>query len=234
MMSSDSASTFRGDRSDERVTLREITYQDLPAVVNVHLDSFPRSALSRLGPSIVERYYRWQLEGPHKKVLAVGAFLDGRCVGYSFSGDFNGSTSGFIRRNRNYLAGMILLRPWLLFNPLFLDRLRSGLTLLTLSKRKKESVTQRAESKPRSYGILSIAVAPKFQKLGIGEVMMLDAEREAVGCNFPQMHLTVSPENEKAVRFYERLGWTRREENGNWRGSMVKSLAPKTGQVEQL
>ena len=213
------------NRSKE-VTLRAITLQDLPAVAGVHLDSFPKSALSRLGSSIVERYYHWQLEGPHRKVWAVGAFLDGECVGYSFSGDFNGSTSGFLRRNRGYLAGMIMLRPWLLFDPFFFDRFRSGLKLLAFRRNKKAGESASGvEPKPRSYGILSIAVARKYQKFGIGKIMMLDAEREATGCEFTQMHLTVSPENEKAIRFYEGLGWVRKDDNGDWHGLMVKQLA---------
>jgi len=213
------------------VVLRDIEFGDLPEVVDVHLDSFPQSALSRLGPSIVDRYYRWQLEGPHKKVRAVGAFRDDKCVGFSFSGEFNGSTSGFLKRNRGYLAGMVMLKPWLLLNPLFFDRFRSGVKLVVFKRKKKEKVAAAVTDqipKQRSYGILSIAVALKYQQYGIGKILMADAEREAVECEYPQMHLTVSPDNSKAVRFYERLGWIKREENGEWRGFMVKPLIKKS------
>jgi hypothetical protein len=40
------------------------------------------------------------------------------------------------------------------------------------------------------------------------------------------MHLTVSPSNEKAIRFYEKLGWVRETDNGTWRGLMSKHLLP--------
>lgn len=205
--------------------LQKITVDTLPSVTGVHLGSFPESALSRLGAATVERYYRWQLDGPHDKVWAVGAFLAGRCVGYSFSGVFNGSTSGFIRRNRRHLIGKVLLKPWLLLDPFFLERLTSGIKLVFA---RRTSQAQRlggnVESKPRSYGILSIAVSVEHQKLGIGQILMLDAEREAAKCNFSRMHLTVNPKNAKAIRFYEKLGWIRDQKNSDWRGRMVKNL----------
>ena len=97
------------------VILRPIKVDDLPLIARVHIDSFPESALTRLGPAVVERYYHWQLTGPHKKVWATGAFVADKCAGFSFCGVFNGSTSGFVNEHKVCLIRSVLVRPQLLF-----------------------------------------------------------------------------------------------------------------------
>lgn len=41
---------------------------------------------------------------------------------------------------------------------------------------------------------------------------------------FSEMDLTVNPQNEKAIRFYERLGWEKVVNEGRWTGLMRKRL----------
>jgi GNAT superfamily N-acetyltransferase len=210
--------------SASRAKLRTVVDANVPEIAHVHLDSFPDSALTKLGAEAVCRYYSWLLDPSHEAVRASGAYIDDKCVGYSFSGLFNASTSGFISRNRNLLARRLLLRPWLLFDPMFRSRLGLGLKLLkAFSKRKRPS----ANSDPLrrgSFGILAIAVIPENQKLGIGKLLMDDAENEAVRLGFKKMHLTVNPQNRKAIRFYEKLNWSKTSQDEAWRGSMVKVL----------
>jgi ribosomal protein S18 acetylase RimI-like enzyme len=207
------------------IVLRKLEIEDLPQIAVVHINSFPESALTRLGASIVERYYLWQLTGPHEKVHAVGAFVAGDCAGFSFSGKFSGSTSGFIKQNKMFLAKKVLLRPRLLFNPLFQKRLTEGVKLLAKFSRKKPA-RQNSDDQPRisEYGILSIAVSGKYQKSGIGQMLMLDAENEALKYGYREICLTVHPDNKKAVRFYEKLDWQKFPPNDLWRGAMIKLL----------
>jgi ribosomal protein S18 acetylase RimI-like enzyme len=106
---------------------------------------------------------------------------------------------------------------------LFLNRIFSGVRILKkFYKTGKKSGAHK--TKEPSFGILSIAVASDRQKLGIGQILMKDAENEACRCGYRQMHLTVSTENEKAIRFYEKLGWEKRLSDGAWKGSMTKTL----------
>ena len=52
-----------------------------------------------------------------------------------------------------------------------------------------------------------------------------EAEASARAEGYAQMHLTVHPSNEQAVRFYERSGWVRSSPDGEpWTGQMVKPL----------
>ncbi|MGB7208349.1 MAG: GNAT family N-acetyltransferase [Pyrinomonadaceae bacterium] len=206
------------------VILKHLKVKDLPLIAQVHIDSFPDSALTKLGPAVVERYYLWQLTGPHKKVWATGAFVTDECAGFSFSGIFNGSTSGFIYRYKASLIKAVLSRPQLFFNPLFLKRLGEGVRLLTRFSRKKPASTAATSSRTPNYGILSIAVAPQFQKLGIGQLLMFDAEDEALKYGCREICLTVHPGNVKAVRFYESHNWQRFAPSNLWNGAMVKTL----------
>lgn len=210
---------------DPEVILLAVRMEDLALIARVHVDSFPESALTKLGPSIVERYYHWQLTGPHEKVRATAAFVGDECAGFSFSGIFNGSTSGFVKRYRVALARAVLRRPQLVFNDLFLARLREGVRLLTRfsSKRKTAETAAQPQSIP-NYGILSIAVAPRFQKLGVGQLLMLDAESEALKYGCREICLTVHPKNKKAVRFYERQNWRKLIRADFWNGAMTKTL----------
>lgn len=212
--------------------LRALTADDLLAVTHIHRAAFPASAMTALGDEAVSRYYRWQLEGPHE-VTAVAAFHGIEMAGFYFGGIFRGALSGFLARERGYLAWRIATHPWLALNPLFRDRLATGLRVL----RKKvwvqaapAAATAQAQAaaviRPREFGILAIAVHPSFQGLGVGQALMAHAESAARAQGFQQMQLSVAPDNQQAIRFYERLGWQRvTAHDREWQGNMSKPLA---------
>ncbi|NOT61804.1 MAG: GNAT family N-acetyltransferase [Acidobacteria bacterium] len=205
--------------------IRELTVNDLTAVATVHLAAFPKSALTALGKEAVRRYYEWLLVGPHDGA-ALAAFSENQLAGFCFSGIFRGAMSGFLNRNRFYLMVRVMTHPWLLFNPLFRDRLATGWRVLRrLSKPKPAQVTATPPpAAPRAFGILAIAVNPAVQGKGAGKLLMLAAERIARQRNFELMDLSVSTENKQAIDFYERLHWRKVLKNGVWAGEMIKSL----------
>lgn len=59
---------------------------------------------------------------------------------------------------------------------------------------------------------------------------MEQMEARALEENFARMRLTVSPDNHGAIRFYERLGWTRDIQEDGWNGGMWKVL--RTGRLD--
>jgi ribosomal protein S18 acetylase RimI-like enzyme len=210
------------------IALRPLGTSDLDAVAATHRAAFPDSALTRLGREAVRRYYEWQLLGPHDAAV-FGAFQGSTLVGFCFGGTFRGATTGFIRRHRIYLASLVLTRPWLVANPLFRDRLKDGLAILSRSPdlARIGARTPKADPPPRqSFGILAIAVHPQWQRYGIGKLLMREAEQAARARQLTQMHLTVHPDNAAAVSFYEARDWTRVSHRGHWRGRMIKRLAP--------
>jgi ribosomal protein S18 acetylase RimI-like enzyme len=170
----------------------------------------------------VRRYYEWQLIGPHDAV-ALGAFIDDRLVGFCFGGTFRGALSGFLQKNRSFLAWHIVKHPWLVMNPLIREKVTNALKLLKKKQANHEiplSLVQ--ETSERSFGILSIAVEPKHHGLGIGKLLMKQAEHHARELGFTKMNLTVQPNNTQAIYFYERIGWVKTPQDGAWNGSMRK------------
>lgn len=215
-----------------KITLRNLTKEDLAAIAEVHIAAFPTSAITKLGGEAVRRYYEWQLTGPHD-VAPIGAFEDGVMRGFCFGGVFRGALSGFLGKNKQYLAMRVLTRPWLAANPLFRDRLGSGLRSLrsTGGSQQQEADSQhylarinQLEEQPKPFGILAIAVNPKSQGGGIGNLLMAESETIARQRGFKEMRLSVNIDNEQAIGFYERLGWEKLSPHGEWQGRMRKTL----------
>lgn len=202
--------------------LTDVKRDDLADIARVHVAAFPKSALTRLGSEAVRRYYLWQLEGPHEHWFR-GAWVGDRLVGFCVSGVSRGALGGFLQANRAFLALQLLVRPWLWGSPLVLDRLK--VALRSLGGIRKRLASQVVRSSFRSWGILSIAVLPECRGNGTARALMEDAEAEAKRRGFRHMHLTVDVKNERAIRFYEKLGWKKVLESGEWKGTMTKQLA---------
>jgi ribosomal protein S18 acetylase RimI-like enzyme len=211
------------------VCVRGLLLEDLREVTLVHLAAFPDSALTKLGAESVRRYYEWQLLGPHDAV-ALGVFVNRRLFGFCFGGVFRGSTSGFLNSNWAYLLWRVLTHPWLATNPEFRKRAGVGARLLQRTKPPGLPASQKLASTDRSFGILSIAVHPQSQGLGLGRVLMKESETAARQRGFDQMDLTVHPNNHQAIQFYKILGWEKAGQQDVWQGKMRKSLLAPNGQ----
>ncbi|HEX2205772.1 MAG TPA: GNAT family N-acetyltransferase [Longimicrobium sp.] len=207
-----------------RVEVRPLGAADLARVAEVHRAAFPGSALTALGGDAPRRYYAWLLAGPHD-AHPRGAFAEGRLVGFCFGGVYRGALTGYVRGNAPYLALRALLRPRLLLGGAFRKAAALGARLLVRTPRR----TPPPGGWLPSFGILSIAVHPEARGTGAARALMDDAEAEARRRGFGVMHLSVRPENARAVRFYEKCGWERRESGGEWNGIMIKWLGGETG-----
>lgn len=211
------------------VELRPLELSDLPAVARIHRDAFPGSALTALGPEAVRRYYEWQLTGPHDG-LPLGAFEGERMVGFCFGGVFRGALSLFVRRQWRYLGWRALMVFPRLAGPNFRRALAMLPRLFRQGRRLAAPPAPSAPEPPRpvSFGILAIAVDPAARGSGAARALMEASEAEARRRGFAWMHLSVRPDNARAVRFYEKLGWERHLPPGQeaWTGQMYKALAP--------
>jgi ribosomal protein S18 acetylase RimI-like enzyme len=179
-----------------------------------------------LGPEAVRRYYAWQLSGPHE-VVALGARSDGVLVGFCFAGIFKGAMSGFIHHNRAYLLWRMAGRPDLLLRPEFRSRIGTGLKILSkVFRRRSGAKRSEATFKSRPFGILSIAVAPGVQGSGVATELERTCTAMARRMGYSEMGLTVAPSNIRAIRFYERNGWTKIVSGMRWEGRMRKPIQP--------
>lgn len=215
------ASTANPKTEGAAVWIAPISLADLPAIAAAHRRAFPGSFLTALGAGAVERYYRWQMEGPHDSV-GVAAFVGGRLAGFCFAGVFRGAMSGFLRKYRAYLAVQTLLRGGLLWKAEFRARLAQGVRLL-IGRRTASTAPPERTAEP--FGILSIGVEPACQGLGVGGRLMQACEQIARERGFLDMELTVATGNRQAVRFYENAGWERVAAGGVWTGRMRKQIS---------
>ena len=204
--------------------IADLDMSKLPQVAELHCRAFPKSLFAALGRRVVLRYYEWQLTGPHD-VQALGAFRGQRLAGFCIGGVFHGAFSGFLRKNWAFLLRHFITHPWIMANPEFRDRLRLHVQVM-LNRQARVAVGRDPAQKKaeRSFGILAIAVDPAMQGRGVGKALMNEAEAHARKSGFAQMHLTVNPANLRAIRFYERIGWTRVDPSATCVNSMRKRL----------
>lgn len=205
----------------ENIEFHPIQQKDLMDVTDIHLKAFPERALAGLGREAVCRYYQWQVEGPHDAV-ALGCFRQNKMVGYCFAGIFRGSLSGFLHKNKWFLARRVLIHPWLITSPLFRERIMTAWRILF---HRSNKVAPQIMLPQKSFGILAIAIDPQIQRAGLGGKLMAEMERIAKHHGFTYMHLTVDSQNSSAIAFYNKLGWHEHHAtDGVWYGTMTKCL----------
>lgn len=190
------------NQSQGEIRLTLLDCEDCNSVARIHVASFPNSSLSKLGHEAVKRYYIQQMDESNDCV-AVGAFHNNSMVGFIFAGIFRGVLTGFVKKNRWFLVGRVLTHPWLVLNPMFRDAIKLALKKL---KNKKHSTATSGINR-QEFVVLSIAVDPKAQQKGIGQLLMDYIEDVAITRGFKKMVLTVNPLNAKAIRFYEKNNW---------------------------
>jgi ribosomal protein S18 acetylase RimI-like enzyme len=208
---------------------------DLDDVVAIHAEAFPDSAMTKLGASVLRRYYLWQFIGPHPAPVALGAWRDGQLVGMLFGGRRRRAVAGFVRRYAVSVAGALVARPGAT-RALAAPKVLAVARALRRSPSARRAPTSVVEADPvtpgsppsvpyeRSFGVLSVAVRSAARGTGAAVELMDAAERAARADGLAQMHLTVQVGNERAIAFYEKLGWERQVSNGAWQGAMVKAL----------
>ncbi len=204
-------------------TVRDVAESDLSTVAQLHVQAFPDSVLGELGVEAVRRNYLWQLTGPHDLVALV-AVEDDVVLGFLFGGLFRGSTIGFVKKEKWFLARRLVCNPSIVFRSV--GRSRLGLAAKLLTRRSQPSQSEEPGAVPdRSFGVLAIAVDPQTQGKGVGQALMNEARSRAISHGYLGMHLTVHPENTSALGFYRSLGWTElMEPDGSWVGRMELSL----------
>ena len=196
----------------------ELYLDDIEDVTRVHAAAFPRSALTQLGNEAVGRYYRSLLLGPHR-IDAFGARINGDLAGFCFGGIAPAAMPAFLRQNVGLLSRRLLLQPWLVADPMFRDRIKRSFSAFRRGHAPSyPDALPQADRRP--YDILSIAVDPRWQRRGIGKVLMEHARATASRNGYYAMTLMVNTDNEQATGFYESLGWKKHCKSGQWRGNM--------------
>ncbi len=190
---------------------------DLQQIVNIHIQAFPDSALTKTGIGLIKRYYSWLLFGPHLEAVYFGAFdKKNNLQGYCFCGKYKGDIAVFLRENWKYCFMYILKHPGGLIKVLSSKKLSQVYRLLIPLKKNKVVYSLPA----RRFGILSIAVHPILQNQGIGHLLLEETIMQAKVRKFTEIYLTVHKSNIKAITFYRKNGWEKIPNKNDWQGLM--------------
>lgn len=222
----DRNSSINISNKNSKILSKTVNATNIKEIVDIHCLAFPTSVWTKLGSKVVEKFYLSHFHTSHPIVHAVGAFFEGNCVGFCFSGIYHLRVSQFISDNKISLAIRLAIKPWLLFDTLFFGRLKRGIHILKQFNGKKKSAANQKITlhKTKSFGVLVIAVIPDYQRFGIGKLLIKDAEEKALKLGFKQMNLMVNTNNHKGISFYENLNWEKVFVNQIWDGLMIKKL----------
>jgi len=207
--------------------IRSLELKDISGVTSVHVSSFPDAMLVNLGAATVCRYYEWwlgRLLGEPHKTAGLSAFIGAELVGFCIAGKFRGHTSDFLRENRRFLIGRILMHPWAMVNllrPKFRQQRGTGVRSLRSHTKPPSKVTP---AKENSFHVQFLVVDPDHRRRGIGRLLMNEIEALARQRGFSRMHLSTSADNHQAISLYESLNWEKIPELGNGKRNMVKYL----------
>ena len=160
------------------------------------------------------------MEAPNR-IFFQGAYKQEELVGFILSGVFSGVLNRFIRDNKWFLAGRVISHPWLVTSPVFRQAINLGVKKL---RKRPSTVEKKANEANVPFVILSIAIHPEMQHLGIGQQLMAKAEYHAIAFGFTTMSLTVDPKNTTAIQFYKKLGWYIKNVNAYGDIEMYKSI----------
>jgi len=206
------------------VHYREATREDLPGIAEIFLAAFPKSVRHYVGreiePRVIIDVFAIALDSE------PGAFLmaevEGKVAGYIFSpAKFSDVVRAAILRSH-------LLK---IFGRWIIGRYGIGLRPAFIAVRNWLSIWREAreEQHHAEARILSIAVSPQHQGLGIGTGLTrlgLEYLRE---CGEKTVRLEVRPDNLCAIHVYEKLGFQAKGRTKDTQGEWLIMLCDLSG-----
>ncbi|MDX1435519.1 MAG: GNAT family N-acetyltransferase [Anaerolineales bacterium] len=190
-----------GRKAKSMVTIQKLAETDIPAVVEIHQDQFPRARSTRLGRPFVHKMYCWFLEAQPE--LALVARDGGQPVGFIV-----GAIGGYGRRIFRYafpqaVLGM-LRHPGLVLQKNTFTMWKSYARAFAPNQSAASTQGMRAGNRA---SLSSIAVAQSAQRKGVARALMAEFEASARRLAVERLDLSVGRENRPARHLYESCGW---------------------------
>jgi ribosomal protein S18 acetylase RimI-like enzyme len=208
--------------------IREVQAGDIPAVVEVHLASFPNFFLTFLGRAFLERLYR-EIAREIGGAFLVATSPEGAIVGFAAGVPHLSRFYRKLARERWFDFGQASIRA-ALRRPAIIPRLWRAL-----------HASEAAGLSPCPAVLMSIAVAPGTKRSGIGKALVRHFLARMARNGAPHICLTTDrDDNAPTLGFYEALGFRRVREfqtkEGRWICEFMidtptepEGLAPATG-----
>jgi ribosomal protein S18 acetylase RimI-like enzyme len=192
------------------VVVRDAVLRDLDGIVDLHAKAFPANLTTQLGRAVVRHYYAQAFE-PTSTMVLLTAEVDGSLAG--FAAGLYSPRAFYSSYRRQRLTVLRLALRFLVRSPTNMRR------VLAAYARAVDTVDWVA----REAELASIAVAPQYRRLGAGAALV-HALRGKLPPDVSAIYLwTDRDDNDVTLRFYERLGFGRREERAfDRRRTMVR------------
>lgn len=191
---------------------------DLESIAKCRIESFPNSLSSKLGIKYVKKLLSYYLTKENFLIyLSNGNVCVGFVTGMVSESDFICSTRATIDLTYRDILKGVLKKPWLIFHPIILSNFKLVVELIrnkTFRSKQDEKIlpARTPEELKGSVGLIDIAVSPKYQGKGYSNILLKAFEDKCLAKGFKKMHLSVKPENNKAIQSYLKNGWVIFEE----------------------
>lgn len=202
--------------------IRPAVNQDISGIIAVHQRAFPDSLSTKLGKRYLAIFYDWFVSSTSaicfiavKEGVVIG-FVAGDQNGQYYYYHFYGSRYASLRRAalfgviKNPLAVFSLRRALSMIYPI-IKRILSEFLFFKRQNTNQERPRPEKDAPQINASLISIAVAPDTMGTKVATQLLNAFVYEATKRKRPFIQLTVNKENRRAIRFYEREGWIRSE-----------------------
>ncbi len=190
--------------------VRNITEEDIEALVELHIESFKESLNILAGKKYLFEVFRWFIK---TKNIALLTHEESLITGYVI-----GAPIGYEKQmNRTLwiygLIGLFKNPAYFLNKKLIKNIIQRVKSIVGLSGMKHQPLVSE-----KGYGIslVGIAVAEKYKGKGTAQELIIEFEKMSKELNADFLRLSVLKENIRAQKFYERMGWTAIEVKGGY------------------
>lgn len=174
---------------------------DINDIVTFHKKNFKNYYLTNLGENILKKYYCYFIQD--QKNFCNICELDGELVAISlYVKRYDEQMNRFYSENKKILSKAILSKV-LKMNRVIIKG--------TLSRVTNILKNQEPFDLP-DVTLLSLATDSTYQSQGIGKQLIVDSEKIMSDRGITEYYLSVLPENERAIQFYENNGFIRKVE----------------------
>ncbi len=207
-------------------TLRRLSQDDIPAIVEMHLLGFPNSAMSLLGAPVLRRFYEWLFDAEHRSSI-VGVEHKGKLVSFNFGGKYNAVGGGFIIKNMGLIFPRLLFRPWLLFHPEFRKPIKVFRDIVYRRVLRVRPSSADSTVYYNTFGFISQSVHPEYRGKGIARMQMEYQEVAAIKMGFKRLNGTIRLDNEASIKSFEALGYKVEYKEGVKWLEVFKNIGPQ-------
>jgi ribosomal protein S18 acetylase RimI-like enzyme len=192
---------------------------DVAGAASLHCRVFPDYFLTHMGQRFVEQFYSEFVE--QTRNYGFVAVSDGKLVGCVLGTlDYGGFFNRFYRRHflktATTLVGRFLVDPYVRGNLISrMAHVRQALHSIAARRQQTTPAAEHPAVDQAPAHLLSIGVDPAWKGSGLAEHLVnryCDALRRD---GWERVGLSVRPENQRAIAFYEKTGWQRAGESAS-------------------